>query len=523
MDSIYETQRQTHEEIDRYEQALADVLMQAPTAQRNITRRDRKAADILGRIGELRKNLVLTYEDAPGLRPRELALLSAPPAGQDDLAEFYVRFEKIKDFHKKNQGINARQFLSEIDELVRNDGIQTIQVEDEEEPIVIDPLDSVFSGEEAYGKHLDLYLSHGQYLNLKGATRLSYIGYLDMLRHGRVERTLDVREKSLPAYLEYVQTLYNYLVSFFERALPLVDIRAKIKEEEDNFASAWEAGQVEGWSAESSKKASAAGGAGGDGTGIWCPYCQKLYSKQTVYDAHLNSDKHKKRVAAGNKVEDPSQANGSPAPNNNSTHSHSRDKLRLPARLTHLAVALLKLPPIPERLTESRSEVERRMALTAREREAELEQPEEVPPPVERMGQAEEEEEDDDGKIYNPLKLPLGWDGKPIPFWLYKLHGLGVEFKCEICSDAMYQGRKAFDRHFQESRHAFGMRALGLPNTRHFHGITQISEALQLAEKLKREGRQEIEQGYKAEELEDEEGNVYDRKTYDDLKRQGLL
>jgi hypothetical protein len=51
---------------------------------------------------------------------------------------------------------------------------------------------------------------------------------------------------------------------------------------------------------------------------------------------------------------------------------------------------------------------------------------------VERIGQAEEEEDDDDGKIYNPLKLPLGWDGKPIPFWLYKLHGLGVEFKCEV-------------------------------------------------------------------------------------------
>jgi splicing factor 3A subunit 3 len=51
---------------------------------------------------------------------------------------------------------------------------------------------------------------------------------------------------------------------------------------------------------------------------------------------------------------------------------------------------------------------------------------------VERTGQAEEEEDDDDGKIYNPLKLPLGWDGKPIPFWLYKLHGLGVEFKCEV-------------------------------------------------------------------------------------------
>ena len=28
--------------------------------------------------------------------------------------------------------------------------------------------------------------------------------------------------------------------------------------------------------------------------------------------------------------------------------------------------------------------------------------------------------------IYNPKNLPLGWDGKPIPYWLYKLHGLGI-------------------------------------------------------------------------------------------------
>lgn len=55
-----------------------------------------------------------------------------------------------------------------------------------------------------------------------------------------------------------------------------------------------------------------------------------------------------------------------------------------------------------------------------------------------------EEEEDDDGRIYNPLKLPLGWDGKPIPFWLYKLHGLGVEYKCEICSDFIYMGRSVW-------------------------------------------------------------------------------
>ena len=73
---------------------------------------------------------------------------------------------------------------------------------------------------------------------------------------------------------------------------------------------------------------------------------------------------------------------------------------------------------------------------------------------------------------------PLGWDGKPIPYWLFKLHGLGVEYKCEVCSDYVYQGRKNFEKHFSESRHAFGMRALGLPNTKHFHEITKIADAL---------------------------------------------
>lgn len=38
--------------------------------------------------------------------------------------------------------------------------------------------------------------------------------------------------------------------------------------------------------------------------------------------------------------------------------------------------------------------------------------------------------------------------------------------------------RKNFERHFQESRHAFGMRALGLPNTKHFHEITKIEDAI---------------------------------------------
>jgi len=103
--------------------------------------------------------------------------------------------------------------------------------------------------------------------------------------------------------------------------------------------------------------------------------------------------------------------------------------------------------------------------------------------------------------------------------------------------------RKNFERHFQESRHAFGMRALGLPNTKHFHEITKIEDAMTctyslclccstfdahvhtrtVAERLKREGKHEIFEQETMEELEDEEGNVYNRKTFDDLKKQGLI
>lgn len=86
------------------------------------------------------------------------------------------------------------------------------------------------------------------------------------------------------------------------------------------------------------------------------------------------------------------------------------------------------------------------------------------------------------------------------------------------------------------------MRALGLPNTKHFHEITKIEDALAceflsfffwsrrsslclivVAEKLKQEGRQEMFSSETTEELEDDDGNVYNRKTYEDLKKQGII
>lgn len=101
---------------------------------------------------------------------------------------------------------------------------------------------------------------------------------------------------------------------------------------------------------------------------------------------------------------------------------------------------LASLIPI---LNETKSNVERRFSLTAREREQELlEQANPPAAPTNNSGEGGTGEDDEEEeRIYNPLKLPLGWDGKPIPYWLYKLHGLGVEYRCEICSDHVYMGR----------------------------------------------------------------------------------
>ena len=168
---------------------------------------------------------------------------------------------------------------------------------------------------------------------------------------------------------------------------------------------------------------------------------QKMYSKQTVYDAHLTSKKHIKatsRLATSDHP--PANPNGPPSmPTPSVIAESSRNKHRTAALLTYLATALIV--DLVQILNDTKANVERRFSLTAKEREQEILEAQKpvAPPTTGPEGGAEEEEEEE--RIYNPLKLPMGWDGKPIPYWLYKLHGLGVEYRCEICSDHVYMGR----------------------------------------------------------------------------------
>ncbi|CAA9987517.1 splicing factor 3A subunit 3, putative [Plasmodium knowlesi strain H] len=138
-------------------------------------------------------------------------------------------------------------------------------------------------------------------------------------------------------------------------------------------------------------------------------------------------------------------------------------------------------------------------------------------------GTDEEDQDDDEKTIYNPLNLPLGHDNKPIPYWLYKLHGLSKEYTCEICGNYSYFGRAQFEKHFYEWRHSFGMKCLNIPNTLHFKEITKIDDALNLYERLKKQTQMHVFKPDQEVECEDSKGNVMNMKAYDDLKRQGLL
>ncbi|KDN53446.1 hypothetical protein K437DRAFT_253142 [Tilletiaria anomala UBC 951] len=552
--SIFEVARATHEEIERYEQAAVDLLMSSSSSStlghKEHLKRDHKISELLDRIVSRKQYLKELYADVNGERTRELEQLSSTTisGAVDPFGEFYKRLNRIKDYHRKYPQAAPETFVVDFTSLESSSGLPSEGASGSAEIAAaaaglggLDFVDRMFSGEESSGRFMDLYTQHDMYMNLKGVKRLPYVVYLDHFdKLSGEESRIPHEAKRTEAYRKYLSSLKSYLATFLRKTRPLEDVDVVEERALATFEEDWAAGTVPGLgkdvqpTAASESKAAMAGNAMSiDGQGIWCEACRRFYSKQTVYDAHLKSPKHQKAAgrlaaAAGADTNGEGNSNGSGVGKSKQTSGAGSDeKVKITVRLELLVQAYAK--ELDSIRNETKSNVERRAALTERERQAEAERAEEEANNPDAAGAAEsavaavDEDGEDNEKIYNPLRLPLGWDGKPIPYWLYKLHGLGVDYKCEICSDYVYQGRKNFEKHFQESRHAFGMRALGLPNTKHFHEITKIPDALALADKLKKQGRALAEEQGDAEEVEDEHGNTYSRKTYDMMKRQGLL
>eukprot|EP00040_Diaphanoeca_grandis_P021742 m.116092 g.116092 ORF g.116092 m.116092 type:complete len:513 (-) comp28477_c0_seq2:125-1663(-) len=510
-DSILEEQRVLHEEIERYRAAaINDLTGSTHRPYREKIHTEHRVRKLCKGISERSTKLVELYEDSDGLRDSELKAISGP----DEFAEFYRRLRTIKDQHRNS-----------------NDTADQLQVN------VISAQDSVegkypgqalveFSGEESHGRYLDLHKSYEAYLNLSFIdVKIDYMDYVL-----KFDRLFDITQKNKnAAYRRYVDSLLAYLTGFYERAHPLVNLTEDLEKVEVDFVQPWTEGTFPGWPKDEPEVVAAAP----DDSPVNLDDFSSAKELEALGLDHLKSALTALTLKAGGTIEQRAErlfsVKGKPmeewdksilAATKGKKKGKAKGKVQDKSEVNK-AVAMVeaKIYRMAELLGETRQEtrenVERKQSRNVNETEEE--------DATVEIDFDEDEEEDDEDAPYNPKKLPLGWDGKPIPYWLYKLHGLNVSYSCEICGDEVYKGPKSFQLHFKDWRHAKGMRLLGIPNTKHFQNVTKIEDAKQLWEGLQSKKAAELFSHADEEEFEDSQGNVVNKKTFEDLKREGLL
>ncbi|TQS33293.1 hypothetical protein Golomagni_06369, partial [Golovinomyces magnicellulatus] len=428
----------------------------------------------------------------------------------DPFAEFYKHIGEIKEHHARYPNEQAENSEQRYKQHRFDDGTEMPSI-----------VDTIFSGEEGFGRFFYLNANHESYQNLPNVRRLNYLQYLEFFDafvpgQGGLKRT----DKMTDQYFQYVGDLADYLESFMRRTKPLENVDKNLAKFDEEFEQQWAKDEVEGWQL-STDAANGSAQALSSAEAIWCEDCEKEFKNENVYKNHLTGRKHIKAAEQRKQRQGETgreQSNGDRSGHVSASRLKERAIAQREQRIKRLASAMST-----ER-GDTRVNVERKQGMTERERQQELENLlRDSETRQEQVGEGDDDGDDDDEKIYNPLKLPLAWDGKPIPYWLYRLHGLGVEFTCEICGNFVYMGRRAFDKHFTEARHIHGLKCLGITNTTLFRDIIVITEAEKLWEKIQREQKKtKIDEGSMVQ-MEDGEGNVMPEKVYYDLQKQGLL
>jgi len=523
--TVLEQTRALHEDIEILEKTMYGELGDVAAAKlkrADEVARDQVVATLLNAHTSKCVELTSLYEDADGARRDEINAMS----GTGVFTAFYDQLKGIREYHRK---------------FPREPAMESYETELLGALLTRDDPSLAFSGEEAEGKYVDMHACHEIYLNLKGADHLDYAAYLQRCSD---VAAIDKSVASTAQYRAYVSAVCDYFTHYLKRTQPLMPLAELLTKAEQDFATRWDAGEITRWQSAAAEAAAtvevdleATGSAEelealGPETlkalltqrGLKCGGSLKdraarlfMLKGKTLADIPKKHRDMSKASDAANGAANGDANGGANGSGGAAAAAAGRGGANRGVALLEEKVARLG-ELLAEVLEETASMVEKKQSRTYEELERDLQLQEENDMEVEL-----DEEEAADKPIYNPLNLPLGWDGKPIPYWLYKLHGLNIEYKCEICGNYSYWGPRAFERHFQEWRHAHGMRCLGIPNTKEFHGITLIEDAYTLWAKMKAERGVADWNPELDEEFEDRQGNVMNRKTYTDLARQGLL
>lgn len=329
---------------------------------------------------------------------------------------------------------------------------------------------------------LDLKQFH-QYYNENFVTNeIPYVQYLYSFQKFPYEKS------NHEGYRPYLKSLYVFLEQMYAQLYPLAD-SDRIHQEIDN--------SFDGESSQGTETIVAE---------LYCAVCDKHFATSTVYKAHLESKKHLKKAS---KV--------SEAPEN---------KKKKPNAWYEQAIKVLA-----RHLEESIHQTEKYLVLSERAKFNEEQDQIDIEneyTEVDDSGRSDSDEDSDsdsetDANLFK--NLPLGSDGTPIPYWLYKLQGLHKTYTCEICGNVGYKGKQAFERHFNGSKHQKGLQLLGIAedNFPLFKNISLIDEAQNLMQNIKRQTRMKQSEIHDAIEVEDKQGNVMSYLDYLDLKKQGLI
>lgn len=474
------------------------------------------------------KTALEVYTDKDGMRTDDINALAGQRSDKkpgDVWTSFYDKVKEVKDYHRR---------------FSLNSGLPEIQNCEwfYQRAVESDRTDAMFTGEEDLGKHVDMQGIFTKFINIKKIakhrrTRLHEQTYARMKKKipdlepddPKVEETINKEFNELDYiewlstfdqfheipryckykdkdYFEYLQSVTEYLKGFIKRTQPMFDIEKLEQKFDKDFEERWVDRSIPGWQEATHKSK------------LFSLPSNRLFNNPQVMKSHQGGKHYKKKVEEVQKMSFEDQKKLV-------TASEAEDK-----RIAQLENRAAKWRDnLGEVMTESIQHLQKRQSQTAGELELDKSDDSDDEEMLDGGVDVSDDEikEDEDRPIYNPLKLPLGWDGKPIPFWLYKLHGLGIEYKCEICGNYSYWGRRAFERHFQEWRHAFGMRCLKIPNTAHFKEITKIEDAITLYEKLKRDAEEQTFRPDQDVECEDIQGNVMSQRAFEDLRRQGLV
>lgn len=325
---------------------------------------------------------------------------------------------------------------------------------------------------------LDLNEFHRFYNENFTTSEIPYVQYLYSFHKFPYKKT------SNESYRPYLKSLYEFLKRKCALLYPLSDLTEVVN-----------AATVENTQQDSQDATSE----------LYCAICDKHFAAETVFKAHLESKKHLKKASKVNE-----------APNSEEKKPNAWYEQAIKALAKHLEEAI--------------HQTEKYLVLSERARfneeqdqmDIENEYTEVDEGSSDSENEASSDEENDDDLFKN---LPLGSDGTPIPYWLYKLQGLHKTYRCEICGNVGYKGKQAFERHFNSSKHQKGLQLLGIAeeNFPLFKNISVIDEAQNLMQNLKREARSKQSEIHDAIEVEDKQGNVMSYVDYLDLKKQGLV